>query len=96
MVLVVEVEAARAHLDELFHHTFIRHVAKHDILWVVRKDCKPVRDARWVLLFLLFQLLFELFVRLGVREFRMSRDFTNKTIAWYDVSFNNFAQAFKV
>ena len=54
-VLVVEVEAFWPHLDELLVDLLLWHVAKHDVLRVLRKDGEPVRNPLRGFLLLLFQ-----------------------------------------
>ena len=52
-VLVMEVEALWSHFDEFLVHLFFRHIAKHDVLRVLRKDCKSVWNSLWSFLLLL-------------------------------------------
>ena len=53
MIGSVEVEALWSDLDELLQHFLLRHVTKHDVLWVRLQDGKTVGDSTRLLFFLL-------------------------------------------
>ena len=96
VVLLVEVEAARPHLYELFNHALFWNVAEHDILRVVWQDGKPVGDASWVVLLLLFEFELELLVSFHVGELGVAAYLTHEAVARDDVPLNNLVEALKV
>lgn len=58
LILLMEPESLRTHLDELFEHFLFRHIANHDMLRVHRKDCKAIRDASGLFFLLFFEASF--------------------------------------
>ena len=96
VVRFVEVEALWAHLDVLLADLLFGNVAEHNVLWVGWQDGEAIGDATWLLLLLFLEPGLEIFERLGVRELLMADHLTHETIAWDDVSLDDFSQTFEL
>jgi len=96
VVHIVEVKAFGSDFDELLENFLFGHIAQYDILRVGRQDGEAVRNTSWLLLLLFLQSSLKIFEGLSVREFLMTDNFSNKTIAGNDVALDDFSQALKV
>jgi len=94
--LVVEEEATRFDLDELFDDFFLGNVGDDDELRVLFKDSKAVRDLGVVFLLLVLNHLLEIFETLTISsKLGMLSDFSDKSVAWSDVSFLDLMKVFE-
>ena len=96
VVRIVEVEAARSNLNELLQDLLFWNIAKNDVLRVGCQDSEAVRNSTWLLTLFFFQPSFKIFKGLSIREFLMTNNFANQSVARDDVALYNLSQALKI
>ena len=74
VIRVMEVESLRPHLDELFKHFVLWHVAHDYVLRVDRQNGKAVRNSARLFLFLLFETRFKILERLRIGKLLVAND----------------------
>lgn len=95
-ILLVEVEASRSDLDELFDHLLSWNISEHEMLLVLGQNGEPIWNTAFVGVLLIFQLLFEVFPLLSVGPLRRLGYFTHQTVARDNIPFDNFTQVVEV
>ena len=97
MVLIMEEETSRAHLDELLEHLLFGNVTKHDMLRVHWQDSESVRNAARLLLLLSLESFLKLFKLVGLlHELGMTSDLSDQSVARNDVALDDLTKTIEV
>lgn len=89
MVLTMEHVSSWFHFDELADKRLAWDVAKDYVLRIVIKYHELVRDTSGGLCFLFFEVGLHFFHLLAWEELLMLSDFSQRTVAWRDVSLDD-------
>lgn len=72
------------------------HIAKYNMLRIIRENGEFIRDPIWVFSLLIFEDLSQILFLITCYKLSMIYNLSQRSIAWNDISFYNFLQVFKI
>ena len=94
-ILFVEVETFGSDFDELLYNLFFREISQDDVLLVLWKNDKSIRNSWSVSIFFTLKSFFDHFPTISVNPLWRPYNFSHQTIARNNVALDNFTKIFK-